>query len=71
MGQAECYLFPIRAAVDFGYAVTIVEDACGAKEQEFAGRQVSAPQVHAAFMAPLAMTYASVVSSDDYLSRSP
>ena len=56
-----------RAAVDFGYKVTVVEDACGAKEQTFNDAQIPAPQVHAAFMAPLAMSYASVVATDDYL----
>ena len=56
-----------RAAVDYGYKVTVVEDACGAKEQAFNGRDVSAPLVHAAFMAPLAMTYARVISTDEYL----
>ena len=56
-----------RAAVDFGYKVTVIEDACGAKEQLFNGLEVSAPQVHAAFMAPLAMTYARVISADAYL----
>ena len=58
-----------RAAVDFGYAVTVVEDACGAKEQAFNEMEVPAPQVHAAFMAPLAMTYARVVTTDEYLAQ--
>jgi len=56
-----------RAAADFGYSVTVVEDACGAKEQEFNGIIVSAPEVHAAFMAPLAMSYATVVSTAGFL----
>lgn len=56
-----------RAAVDFGYVVTVVEDACGAKEQVFNGQEVPARQVHAAFMAPLAMTYARVISTSEYL----
>jgi len=58
-----------RAAVDFGYAVTVVEDACGAKEQVFNGQEISAPQVHAAFMAPLEMLYARVISCDTYLAQ--
>jgi nicotinamidase-related amidase len=56
-----------RAAVDFGYVVSVVEDACGAKEQVFKDVEIPAAQVHAAFMAPLAMTYASVVTTDTYL----
>lgn len=58
-----------RAAADFGYQVTVVEDACGAKEQSFNGCEVPAPQVHAAIMAPLAMTYAKVVGCDAFLLR--
>lgn len=57
-----------RAAVDFGYAVTVVEDACGAKEMSFGDQDVSAPQVHAAFMAPLDMLYARVIATVVYLS---
>jgi len=58
-----------RAAVDFGYQVTVIEDACGAKEQAFNGQDVPAPMVHAAFMAPLAMTYARVLDTDAYLEQ--
>ncbi|PCI03374.1 MAG: cysteine hydrolase [Hyphomicrobiales bacterium] len=58
-----------RAASDFGYEVTLVEDACGAKETAFNGVEVPASQVHAAFMAPLAMSYANVVSCEAYLSE--
>jgi len=58
-----------RAAVDFGYGVIVVEDACGAKEQAFNDLEVPAPQVHAAFMAPLAMLYARVISCDAYLAQ--
>ncbi len=56
-----------RAAVDLGYTVTVIEDACGAKAQVFNGLEVPAPQVHAAFMAPLAMSYARVVSTEKYI----
>lgn len=56
-----------RAAADLGFAVTVVEDACGAKASEFGGVKLSAEQVHAAFMAPLAMSYAKVVTTDEAL----
>lgn len=60
-----------RAAVDFGYVVTVVEDACGAKEQVFDGLEIAASQVHAAFMAPLAMSFARVITCETYLSEKP
>lgn len=56
-----------RAAVDLGYAVTVVADACGAKEVAFDGVEVPAAQVHATIMAPLAMSYAKVVSTEAFL----
>jgi nicotinamidase-related amidase len=64
-----CIDATVRAAADFGYSVTVVEDACGAREQVFNGQKVPASQVHAAFMASLAGTYANVVSSDAYLAE--
>ncbi|MGO1118840.1 cysteine hydrolase family protein [Rhodovibrionaceae bacterium A322] len=56
-----------RAAADLGYKVVLVEDACGAKEQSFGGRDVAAADVHAAFMAPLGMSYAQVTTTQDFL----
>lgn len=50
-----------RAARDFGYDVTVISRACGAREATFGDTTVSAPDVHAAFMAALSGTYATVV----------
>lgn len=58
-----------RAAADFGFAVTVVEDACGAREASFGGKTVPAPLVHAAFMAPLASSYGKVVTTSVYLAQ--
>jgi nicotinamidase-related amidase len=52
-----------RAAADFGYRVTVVEDACATRELEFGGQRVPAAQVHAAQMAALAFAYATVVDT--------
>ncbi|MEP4036988.1 cysteine hydrolase family protein [Pseudophaeobacter sp.] len=56
-----------RAARDFGFEVTVAEDACAARSMVFGGVELSGPQVHAAFMAPLAMGYASVVTTAEIL----
>ena len=56
-----------RAGADLGYAVSVVHDACATKDLAFEGTQVPAAQVHAASMAALAFSYASLRSSDDYL----
>lgn len=59
-----------RAAADLGFGVTVVEDACGAKEQTFREHALAAPQVHAAFMAALNGSYARVLSTEPFLAES-
>lgn len=56
-----------RAACDFGFDVTVVQDACAAKEVPFADTVVPAAQVHATIMGALAGTYAQVVTCQNYL----
>ncbi len=57
-----------RAAFDFGYAVTVVGDACATRALSIDGVEVPAAHVHAAFMAALAFAYGQVVSTTDVLS---
>lgn len=64
-----CIDATVRAAVDFGYDVTVVHDAIATRDLEFEGTTVPARQVHAAYMTALAFAYAQVVSTGDYLSR--
>ena len=56
-----------RAAADFGYTGTVLHDACATRNLEFDGRLVPAAEVHAAFMAALASSYASVVTTSAHL----
>ncbi|MDF2809949.1 MAG: Isochorismatase [Microvirga sp.] len=58
-----------RAAADFGYAVTVVHDACATRDVEFGGKTVQASDVHAAYMSALGWAYGQVVSSDELLAR--
>lgn len=51
-----------RAAVDLGFEVTVISDACAAADVSFDGTDVPAAMVHAAIMAPLAASYARVVT---------
>ncbi len=53
-----------RAAFDYGFSCAVAEDACATRALEFAGRVVSARDVHAAFMAALAAPYAKVSSTE-------
>ncbi|MEO1638586.1 MAG: cysteine hydrolase family protein [Pseudomonadota bacterium] len=56
-----------RAAVDMGFEVTVVEDACAAANVSFGGIDVPAGQVHASIMAPLAAAYAQVLKTKDFV----
>ncbi|MCY0147585.1 cysteine hydrolase [Hoeflea sp. G2-23] len=53
-----------RAAKDLGYDVTVVHDACAARDITFGSDTVPAAQVHAAFMGGLAGTYATLTDCD-------
>jgi nicotinamidase-related amidase len=57
----------VRAAVDMGYPVTVLHDACATLDLEFNGVTVAAAQVHAAMMAAFAFGYCTVKSVDEYL----
>lgn len=58
----------VRSAADMGYPVTVLHDACATLDLEFGGVTVPAAQVHAAMMAAFAFGYATVKSTDEYLS---
>ena len=50
-----------RAAADLGYRCQVIHDACATREQEWAGRTISAADVHGAAMSSLAFAYAKVL----------
>lgn len=60
-----------RAAVDLGFAVTVVADACAAAGVHFGGVAVPSAQIHAAILAPLATSYAKVVTTKDLQTITP
>jgi nicotinamidase-related amidase len=57
-----------RAAFDFGFACTVIHDACATRDLVFHALTIPAAQVHGAFMAALGMRYAKVVSLEEFLS---
>jgi nicotinamidase-related amidase len=65
MMTSMCVDATVRAAADLGYQVTVVADACAAPDLEFDGRHVPGADVHAAFLAALADSYATVVKASD------
>jgi len=64
-----CVDATVRAAFDFGFAATVLHDACAARALTFEDLDIPAPQVHGAFLAALGMAYAKVVSSEDFLGK--
>ena len=65
MMSSMCVDATVRAASDLGYAVTVAHDACAAPDLAFGSATVPGAQVHAAFMAALADSYALVAAVDD------
>jgi nicotinamidase-related amidase len=65
MMTSMCVDSTVRAAVDLGFDVTVVHDACAAPDLAFGGHEVPGATVHAAFVAALADGYATVVSAAD------
>jgi len=63
MMTSMCVDASVRAAVDLGFEVTLVHDACAAPSLSFGGVEVAAPAVQAAFVGALAEGYASVVAA--------
>lgn len=62
-----CIDTSIRAAVDLGYKCTLIHDGCATKDLEFGKEKIKARQVHAAYMASLSGTFATVVATAAYL----
>lgn len=62
-----CIDATVRAAADLGYRCRLAHDACAARALSFNGVEVSAAQVHAAFLAALQGLYAEVTSAETLL----
>jgi nicotinamidase-related amidase len=65
MMSSMCVDATVRAAIDLGFAVTVVHDACAAPDLEFLGTTIPGTTVHIAFMAALSDAGANVVSAAD------
>ena len=62
-----CLEAAVRAAADFGFEVTVAEDACATRDLEFNGVKVPAQAVHLSTLATLNKTYARIVTTDELL----
>jgi nicotinamidase-related amidase len=66
-----CVEAAVRAAADLGFEVTVVHDACATRDLEFGGIRVPAAQVHAAALAAMKSSYATVVSTAELCGSTP
>ena len=56
-----------RAAFDYGFRCTVIEDACATRDLSYKGKTIEASQVHGAFMAALSAPYATVITADGFI----
>ncbi len=61
-----CVEAAVRAAVDFGYNVTLIDDACATRNLKWNDIEVPAQMVHAATLSTL-KSYCKVVSASKFL----
>jgi nicotinamidase-related amidase len=66
-----CVEAAARAAADLGFDVTVVADACATRDLAYGGVTVPAAHVHAAALAALQGTYATVVTTADIVGSAP
>ena len=64
-----CVDTTVRAAFDLGFICRVVSDACATRKMEFGGIIVQAHEVHAAFMAALAVPFAQIVETDSVVKQ--
>ena len=62
-----CVDTTVRACQDYGYNVTLIDDACTTMSLKHDGKKIDAETVHAVYMASLAEGFANVIKSDEYL----
>ena len=62
-----CVDTTVRACQDYGYEVTVIEDACTTMPLKYDKRKMDAETVHAVYMASLAEGFAKVMKAEDFL----
>lgn len=65
-----CIDTSVRAARDYGYRVTLLEDACATRELEWQGQRLPADTVQKAMLAALNGTFARIMQVEPYLVES-
>lgn len=63
-----CVSTSVRASQDYGFSVTVPEDACTTKDLIWHGEKIPAETVHRTVMASLDGTFARVIKTEELLS---
>ena len=69
MMTQNCVDSTTRAAKDFGFNIVVIGDACATKDLELNGQTVMAEQVQIAFLSALNYFFATVKTTQQYLSE--
>ncbi|OGT30794.1 MAG: isochorismatase [Gammaproteobacteria bacterium RIFCSPHIGHO2_12_FULL_35_23] len=56
-----------RAAFDLGFQCTVLQDACATRALTFSGKEISADNVHQAFLAALSVPFARILPVEEFL----
>jgi nicotinamidase-related amidase len=64
-----CIDTSVRAAMDYGFKVTLLEDACATKDLVWNGTVIPASTVHNTFMASVNGVFAKVMQTEDFLKQ--
>lgn len=64
-----CVDTTVRAAKDYGFTVTVIDDACTTKNLSIRGTEIPAKIVHDVMMASLNGVFAKVITADEFLSN--
>ena len=64
-----CLEAATRAASDYGFTCTVIEDACTTRDLKFGDTLVLAKDVHYSTLSSLNNTYAKVISTEEFLNR--
>jgi len=63
-----CVEAAVRAASDFGFEVTLIQDACTTRTLKYGDKEIPAEAVHASTLASLSGYYAKVTDTESFLS---
>ncbi|MGE0089463.1 MAG: cysteine hydrolase family protein [Bacteroidales bacterium] len=62
-----CVEAATRAAYDFGFTCTVIEDACATRDLKFKDKIIKAEDVHYSTLSALNRTYAKILTTEEFI----